>query len=208
MPGVCDTSPRAAIGSVSQSRRCSSIGARCGVVVRGVVVRRGSSRRRVRGWWLSAWWFSAWWLAAAGLRGVVVRRLCRQGLYRPGRPSDPLDQRLIPPLACPWCMAPDGASVDRCTGGMDPRGAWPVHAPGAWIAVRLARSCAGGMDRGAPGPFMRGGHGSRGAWPVHAPGAWIAVRVARSCAGGMDRDARARPDRPTPWADALIDTPR
>ena len=88
---------------------------------------------------------ATWWCA-----GVVVRRLCRQGLYRPSRQSDRPDQGLIPPLACPWCLAPDGASVDRCTGGMDPRSAWPVHARGAWTSE-------------APGPFMRGGHGSRDA---------------------------------------------
>ena len=90
---------------------------------------------------------STWARCDVVVRGVVVRRLCRQGLYRPSRQSDRPDQGLIPPLACPWCMAPDGASVDRCAGGMDPRSAWPVHARGAWIARRPARSCAGGRDR-------------------------------------------------------------
>ena len=202
-----------------------------------MVVRGGNSRRRVRG---------------EAVRGVVVRRLCRQGLYRPGRPSDRFDQRLIPPLACPWCMAltahrsidaPGHGSARRparsCAGGMDRDARGPFMRRGAWIAMSLARSCAGGMNpaRHVPGmtreargpfmrgghepraaragmtrqewvPFMRGGHGSRRAWPAHARGAWIATSVARSCAGAVDRAARARPDRPIPWANALIDTPQ
>ena len=45
------------------------------------------------------------------------------------------------------------------------------------------------MDREA-----RARHDARGVGLVHAR--------------DMDREARARHDRPTPWADALIDTPR
>ena len=56
------------------------------------------------------------------------------------------------------------------------------HALGAWpLTAHRSIDARGAWDREAPGPFMRGGHGSR---------------------------STRRHDRPTPWADALIDTPR
>ena len=130
-PGVRETTPRAASGSVSQSWDARVSGP------------------------AATWWFAAWWCAA-----VVVPRLCRQGLYRPSRRSDRPDQGRIPPVACPRCMAPRGLSVDRCAGGMDPRGTWPVHARGAWIARHVP-----GMTREVWGSSRRG------TWTVrHVPG--------------------------------------
>ena len=169
--------PRCARGM----RDIASRGYRFGQPVLGMLEHLGPLRR---------WWCAAWWCAGVA-RGVVVRRLCRQGLYRPGRQSDRLDQRLIPPLACPWCMA---LTAHRS-----------IDAPGHGFARRLARSCAGGMDRDERGPLMRGGHGSRRAWPAHARGhgsrrawpahargAWIATSVARSCAGAWIATSVAR----------------